>query len=317
MLKMYNFLELSENQKRQYIDAETAFLEWRRVRAQAAEVRGSMFWREQAGRCYLIRSSERGTQKSLGLQTPQTQDIFSRFMARKSETQARLASLSSVVSDHQRMNKALRVGRVPNIVVNTLAALDAVGLHDHFLVIGTHALYAYESACGLRFTPQVMATQDIDLLFDTRKRMTFFSQIKRLDTSFIGALRQADKSFRVKADQKHTAINSTGFEIDVVRRMAREVDPHPLRMSSNEDDLWAVQIGSGEKILGAVRFSQMVVSTTGHMSMMNTMPPWTFIAVKQALAQALERETLKRSKDALQAALVKQLVAQHMPQYQR
>jgi hypothetical protein len=44
----------------------------------------------------------------------------------------------------------LRVGRVPNIVVKTLNALEAAGLEEHLLTIGTHALYAFESACGVR-----------------------------------------------------------------------------------------------------------------------------------------------------------------------
>jgi hypothetical protein len=105
------------------------------------------------------------------------------------------------------MNKALRVGRVPSVVVNTLNALEACGIADHFLTVGTHALYAYESVCGVRLMPQAMATQDIDLLFDTRKRISFMSQMQRLDSSFLGALQKADASFRVKWDQKQTAIN--------------------------------------------------------------------------------------------------------------
>jgi hypothetical protein len=53
-------LELLPNQTRQYIDAETVFLELRRARAEAAEVRGSMFWRTQGNAEYLIRESSGG-----------------------------------------------------------------------------------------------------------------------------------------------------------------------------------------------------------------------------------------------------------------
>jgi len=38
--------ELSESQKRQYIDAETVFVALAQAKKAAAEVRGSMFWRE-------------------------------------------------------------------------------------------------------------------------------------------------------------------------------------------------------------------------------------------------------------------------------
>ena len=44
------FLDQSENQKRQFIDAETVFLASTQAARAAAEVRGSMFWRDLRGR---------------------------------------------------------------------------------------------------------------------------------------------------------------------------------------------------------------------------------------------------------------------------
>jgi len=32
--------------------------------------------------------------------------------------------------------------------------------------------------------------------------------------------------------------------VDIIRRVARDGDPHPLRMSDDEDDLWAAQVPS-------------------------------------------------------------------------
>lgn len=274
-----------------------------------------MFWRTQNGTSYLIRESSGGGQKSLGSSTPDTQAIFERFKARKTAANSRLAALSAAAQDQQRMNKALRVGRVPGIVIKTLNALEAAGLSDHFLTIGTHALYAYESACGVRFLPAALATQDIDLLFDSRKRLSFLSQLKRLDSSFIGALRKADPTFRVIEDQKQTAINDKGFEIDVIRRMALESDPHPFRMINEEDDLWAVQVEGVNPMLSTPKFSQVVVAETGHMAVMHTLAPPTFVAIKRMISAAPGRDPKKRNKDAQQAALVAQLIQTHMPQY--
>ena len=308
-------LELLPNQTRQYIDAETVFLELRRTRAEAAQVRGSMFWRTQGNAEYLIRESSGGAQKSLGPRSTETQAIHDRFKQRKSEASSRLAALTTAAHNQQRLNKALRVGRVPGIVVKTLNALEAAGLQDHFLTIGTHALYAYESACGVRFVPDALATQDLDLLLDTRKRMSFVSQIRRMDSSFIGALQKADPSFRVMRDQKQTAINDAGFEVDVIRRLAKDLDPHPFRMSDDEDDLWAVQVAGAEKMLSAPRFSQVVVSETGHMAVMNTMSPVTFVVIKRMISAATNRDPKKRVKDAVQADLVESLMKTHMPQF--
>jgi hypothetical protein len=310
-------LELQANQARQYIDAESAYLEWLRCRSQATEIRGSMFWRAVNGTEYLIRESTGGGQKSLGVRTDETEKIISRFKARKEEISKRLDSLTVATKTHQRMNKALRVGRVPSIVIKTINALYEAGLQDHFLTIGTHSLYAYEAACGVRFLPGALATQDLDLLFDSRKRISFISKMKRLDSSFIGALRKADPTFRVMPDQKQTAINDAGFEVDVIRRTTTGDDPHPFRMSDDEDDLWAVQIDGGNKILGASRFSQMIVSETGHMALMHTMDPLSFVSLKDRISISQTRDPKKRPKDALQASLVRQLIKSYMPQYEK
>ncbi len=312
---MSQIIELQPNQTRQYIDAETVFLELLRVRQEQKETRGSMFWREQSGTSYLIRESSGGSQKSLGSKDAQTELIFEKFQSKKVALTQRLKSLTQAAQTQQRMNKALRVGRVPSIVIKTLNALRDAGLQDHFLTIGTHALYAYESACGVRFIPDALATQDIDLLFDSRKRLSFVSQLRKLDSSFIGALQKADPTFRVMSDQKQTAINSTGFEVDVIRRMTADSDPHPLKMSDFENNLWAVQISDGSRMLGARRFSQVVVADTGHMALMNTIDPNMFVVLKTQLSQSASRDPKKRPKDSLQAKLVQALIDAYMPQY--
>jgi hypothetical protein len=59
--------ELSAAQLRQYIDAEAVFSALEQATSEAAEVRGSMFWRQQGANTYLIRTSAAGAQTSLGL----------------------------------------------------------------------------------------------------------------------------------------------------------------------------------------------------------------------------------------------------------
>ena len=163
----------------------------------------------------------------------------------------------------------------------------------------------------------MLATSDIDLLFDSRKRIAFAAKIQRgagRDSmkSFIGILQKADPSFRVMDDPKQTAVNDAGFEVDVIRRFARDGDPHPLRISDDEEDMWAVQVAGADKMLSTPRFSQMVVSVTGHMAMMNTLGPLTFIAIKRTITAAPSRDSRKRHKDALQADVVDELVRTRM-----
>lgn len=305
--------ELSESQKRQYIDAETVFVALAQAKKAAAEVRGSMFWRELKGTRTLIRSSAAGAQKSLGADSEATQKLFDNFMLRKTSVELRVKALKVQLATQQRLNRAHRVGRVPNIVVSLLNVMAKAGVDAHFLVVGTHALYAYEAAAGVRIAEQAMATRDVDMLFDTRKRLAFFTVMEKLDSSLIGLLRKVDASFEVVEDQPYTARNNDGFEVDIIRRMAHGRDPHPLRMSSAEDDFWAVQVSMGDKLASARRFDQVVVATSGEMALMRTVHPLDFARIKLTLSKQAGRDANKRGKDALQSAIIDTLVTNYLP----
>lgn len=304
------FLELTEAQTRQYIDAEAA---WRALEAAdlaAAEVRGSMMWREQAGRQYLIRVAASGAQTSLGPKSPENEAIHERFMSRKTSAQARQKQLRETVSQHLRMNRALRVGRAPNMLVDTLNALAKAGLQKHFMAVGTQSLYAYETACGVRVQNEATATQDIDLLLDTRKYLQFSSTMQRLDTSLLGIFQKVDKTFELRHDQKYTAVNASGFEIDVIRRTAPKDSrgEPPLRTSEFEEDFWAVQVSSGKALLDGGSFTQVVVAANGNMATLIAPAPKSFIRIKTALSEKTTRDPLKSRKDLLQAKIVQRLI---------
>ena len=120
------------------------------ARREAQEVRGGMIWRELNGKTRLIRVSAAGAHTSLGELGDETQRLYDRFKARKEPLEARVVALKKQMEMHERLNRALRLGRVPNIVVATLKALQERDLLEQFTVVGTHALYAYEMACGVR-----------------------------------------------------------------------------------------------------------------------------------------------------------------------
>jgi hypothetical protein len=304
---MPDFLELTENQSRQYIDAQALMRARAEALDDAAQVRGSMIWRELRGVRYLIRTSAASAQKTIGPDSADTQAIYDRFMERKQASVARVKSLTARLEEQRKLNRVYGVGRAPNVIVKILGALQKAGVSSQFLTVGTNAVYAYESACGVRVGNDAMATRDMDLLFDTRQRAAFVSTLRRLDTSLLALLRKADPSFRVLRNQLQTAVNDDGYEVDIIRRNAKDGDPHPMRMSSYEDGLWAVQVSSGEKMVAARKFQQLIVAASGQMAMMQTLHPLDFIRIKTLLAANLQRDPLKRPKDKLQAAVVQSL----------
>lgn len=308
------FEDIGDDARRQYIDARATFEALEQAQAQAAGVRGGMYWKTQGGADYLVRSSARNAQKSLGPRSVETEAIYASFMQRKAAAESRVKELSSAMVRHQRMNRALFVGRVPTIVIDILQVLQRSGVAENFTVVGTHALYAYEAAAGVRVESAAVATRDVDLLWDTRKRFKLATQLKRLDSSMLALLRKVDKTFELKRDQLYTAVNSSGFEVDILRREQQEQDPHPAQLSDAEEDFWVVQAPKAEQLVSAPRFSSVVVGTSGHMARMNTVHPLAFVAFKRWLVARPDRDPLKRSRDELQAATVQRLVDEYLPQ---
>ncbi|RIX76307.1 GSU2403 family nucleotidyltransferase fold protein [Acidovorax cavernicola] len=309
-----NFQDIGDDARRQYIDARATFEALEAAELQAASVRGGMYWKTVNGVEYLVRTSIRNAQKSLGARSPDTEAIHAGFVLRKEEAEGRVKDLGEALARHQRMNRALFVGRVPTIVIDILDMLHRAEIAEHFTVVGTHALYAYEAAAGVRLQSAAVATRDVDLLWDTRKRFRLATQLRRLDSSMLALLRKVDKTFALIADQRYTAVNSKGFEVDILRREAQEQDPHPAQLSDAEDDFWAVQAHNAQQLVSAPRFSSVVVGTTGHMARMNTVHPLAFVRFKRWLAEQSDRDPLKSGRDSLQADTVEQLVRDYLPQ---
>jgi hypothetical protein len=304
-----DYIPLSDNATRQVIDSSTIFDEFNRVALQTRRYSGGMYWKQHGEHAYLVKTSPDNRQKRLGTRTTETEKIYLEFTTRKQELEARLRSLREQLRDAERLNKALKVGRVPTTVVLLLQTLEAAGLSEHFTVVGTHALYAYEAAAGVRIVQGALATQDVDLLWDARKRVQFMTDMHKLDSSMLKVLQGADASFVRKEGQYETAINAKGFEVDFLRRQPVDGDPHPFRFSGDEDDLWPVQAERASVLTSAPRFEHVVISATGRMTRMRTVAPATFIEFKRWMAaKAIHREAPKRRRDLRQADIVQSLL---------
>jgi hypothetical protein len=310
-----DYLNLPDNAARQIIDSMTVFSEHRRVLSEARKYVGGMYWKRQGDYVYLVKTTPDNRQQRLGPRSVQTEETYHAFIQRKHETESRLKSLQEALTEAERLNKAVKAGRVPNLVVTLLQTLDAAGLGMYFTTVGTHALYAYEAAAGVRIVQGALATQDVDLLWDARRRLQFMTQLKHIDSSVLRILQRADPTFRRKEMQAETAINAKGFEVDFLRRMAVHDDPHPFRFSDDEEDIWPVQADRAAVLTDASKFEHVVISVTGRMALMRTVAPETFIHFKRWMAEsAPNRAPLKRQRDLRQAQIVQSLLDERLLQ---
>jgi hypothetical protein len=133
-----------------------------------------------------------------------------------------------------------------------------------------------------------LATQDVDLLWDARRRVQFVTDLERIDTSMLRVLQRVDPTFRRKDLHNETAINERGFEVDF---------------------LWPVQALRASVLTEAPKFEHVVISATGKMAFMKTVAPATFVEFKRWMAEsAPQRPQPKRRRDLRQAAIVQALL---------
>jgi hypothetical protein len=195
----------------------------------------------------------------------------------------------------------LRVGRVPALVVSILHAFDQAGLASDLTVVDTHALFAYETAAGVRIAPISPVAREADPLWDATKRVSFVAGSNRLDTSMLRVLQWADRSFQREGDCDQKAINDKGFEVVFLDRH-REGKEH-----------WSLPPGDANNLNDVPRFEQLVVSATGTMALMRAIDPRVFVKLKRWRAtHGRDRTPVQRHRDASQAAFVQTLLDEQL-----
>ena len=310
------FTDLSNTQSMQLTNALQV---WRGVgsaRSATYAHRGSMKWRTINGTDYLLHVSPQGSQHSLGPRDPETEKVHDKFTKGKAESEARLKSLKEQLKQAIAVNRALRVGRVPNILIDVLNSIEKAGLKDHFMVIGTNALYAFETQCAVRFDNDVVATLDLDILWDSRKSIKLAVTKKIQKEGLLGILKKADKSFELIDDQKYTAINSEGYMVDLIRPGDQDLmrdEGFPKSLSKLPEDFWAVKIPTADWLLSAPKFREVVVGVNGKMAEMITVDPRAYVIYKTWLSKKKDREPQKKGRDFAQAKAVADLIIQRMP----
>lgn len=310
---------LDGDQRRETVNTRQRFDHFRDAKARADGYRGSMVFATVNGSDYLLRSfydpkTGRRRQTSLGPRNLDAERTKAEFDTGREEAEDRLAAARDGVERQAGLNRALGLGRVPLLAARIVRALDAAGLLGRGLrVVGTHALYAYEAAAGLRFAPAVTTTDDIDLLLDARASIVLQAGEDLPERSLMGLLRRVDRSFE-RGRQTYRASNRDGFFVDLVRPMR-----HPPRQDERSGiadaatDLDAVQIEGLIWNENSPAFIATAIDSRGFPLCMVAPDPRAFAVHKLWMSRRADRDPLKKVRDAAQARAVAGLVARHMP----
>jgi hypothetical protein len=88
---------------------------------------------------------------------------------------------------------------------------------DDFRMVGTHAIYACESMAGIHLRMELLASGDVDLLYDSRKQLSLVA--RNLDgNGLLGLLRKVVSSFDILEQESFRAVNRRGLMVDLIIR---------------------------------------------------------------------------------------------------
>jgi hypothetical protein len=308
-----DFNELSDEQRRQLVDARQVFDAYRESRRTwDHSYVGSMRWVTRKGIAYL--HWKRGKQeRSLGRRSAETETRYSTFIGGREELKARLEQLSRRLDRMAPVNRALDLGRVPTIAARIMRRLEEEGLlGSHLLVIGTNALFAFEANAGVLFGAELLATGDADLLWDARQGIELLAPTVRRD-GIIGLIQKIDHSFQPRAAGDFRAINADGYYIDLVRPEDEEaMRGGRATIGDRPDDLRPAPIHGLEWLVSAPRFEAVTMGGDGYPVRLVTPDPRAFVLHKLWVADRSDRDPLKRSRDKSQATAVADLCHRYL-----
>lgn len=313
-----SFQELDGDQRRETVNTRQRFEMFLEARKRADGYRGSMVFSATKGTEYLLRSaydpvSGRRRQTSLGPRNVENEAIKAAFEMGRAEAQDRLKAARQAVERQAGINRALGLGRVPELGARILRAVDAAGLLGHGLrLVGTHALYAYEAAAGIHLGADITTTDDIDLLFDARATLRFAADEGVGERTLLGLLRRVDRSFERSA-RSFQARNRDGYIVDLIRPLR---DPpwsgESASLSGEAADLEAVEIAGLVWHENAPAFTAVAIDTRGFPLRIVAPDPRAFAMHKLWLSRQADRDPLKRHRDEAQARAVGALVAGYL-----
>ena len=245
----------------------------------------------------------------------ETERIHAEFIGGKVRAKEREAGLAQVVGEFAGMSRQLGINRVPSIVTAALRKLDQYGLlGKNLMVIGTNALYGYESVAGVQFDSGLLATTNVDFLWDARTTLKLAMLDEDVaEAGILAILRKIDKTFEPVRHNQFRAVNREGFYVDLVKQMANPPwkKSEPERLAS--DDLTPSDLPSIKWMLASEKFSSVVIGQDGHPAPMVAPDPRAFAVYKRWLSTQPDREPGKQRRDQLQALAVVELLQAKFP----
>lgn len=305
-----SWTSLTDTQTKVYADACQYFEVYRDAARRAAEFPGWMFWkRYPGGKDYLVHAYDRtGKGTTLGGRSPENEARLEAFKTQQSEAKLRLKIARDHLAEHARFCKAARINRVPRHAAAVIRAFSEKASSVELMVVGTHALYAYEALSAVYFLPAVMETQDLDVLWDSSERLIATVAGKTSEPvmpTTLEILRTVDSMYTRNEERTFQARNAAGFSVDFLA--ANEASP------GNKSERITPLVVTGLDALMAATISEIVIDQDGLPLEIRAPDPRLFAAHKVWLSERPDRHPGKRDRDRSQSAAVADVLHKRRP----
>jgi len=305
--------EIDSESRRILINAQESYMVLKDAYQAGRHYRGGMRWKRTNEREYLFHTRDgRGNGKSMGVRNSETEQIYDSFHKNKRASKERIRHLNDSLKRQSRFCIAAALNRVPAVSSKILRLLDQEGLlKSGVMVIGTHAMYGYEADVGVQFDASSIATEDIDLLFNSRAGLKISGELET--AGLISLLQRADKSFELCGDGHFRAANSRGFMVDLVKATpANLFEDEGRTIGSASVDLVATEMEGFVWLSNAPGRFVVAIGSDGYPVPMYVPDPRFYAVNKAWIADQPNRDPKKRPRDLTQAMLAADVATRYL-----
>jgi hypothetical protein len=174
-------------------------------------------------------------------------------------------------------------------------------------------MFVYEVQAGVQIESWLVATADIDLLYDARRRISL--AVAGLSAAgLIGLLKTVDGSFAPARPRGFRAANRDGYLVDLIRPEAKDVfrDRLPTALSDLPDDLEGAAIFGLTWLINSPRLEAVVLDERGYPARLVAIDPRAFALHKAWLSRREDREPLKAVRDLEQAKAAATIATEYL-----
>jgi hypothetical protein len=172
----------------------------------------------------------------------------------------------------------------------------------------------YESVAGVQFDAGLMATTDVDLLWDARATLKLgLLDDAVAEAGVLAILQKVDRSFEPVRKGDFRAVNKSGFYVDLVKQA-----PNPPWKSGEPERIAAADLKPSwlpniKWLLASEKFRSVVLGQDGLPAPMVCPDPRAFAVYKEWLSEQPDRDPGKVTRDRQQAAATIALVREKFP----